>query len=51
MRAATNHTALAELRVEIVPECEPRVASSAKIWREGENPDIYVTSPNFNVGN
>ena len=51
MRAATNHTAPAELTVEVVPEREPRVASSAKISREGGKPDIYVISPNFNVGN
>lgn len=51
MGAATNHTAPAELIIEVVPECELRVASSAQILREDGKPDMYVIAPNFNVDN
>lgn len=46
-----NHTAPAELTVEVIPECELRVASSAKILREDGKPDMFVIPPNFNVDN
>ena len=41
----------AEPTVEAVPECEPRVASSAKVSRKGGKSDLYVRAPHFNVGN
>lgn len=48
MRAATNHTAPDGPTVGVVPVSE---LSSVKISREGGRADIYLISPNFNVGN